>query len=98
MIPYPDFFTKAEKRLGEVIDRLWQRDSEWRMRAEAEIEDQKQRHEEENEKIRFIKIMKQRQKKLSKTLSEITKPYEIPLLGNKPESGIPRLRTKQQTK
>ncbi|XP_028611537.1 transmembrane protein 232 isoform X2 [Grammomys surdaster] len=73
MFPYPNFFTKADKKLEEIIDHHWQKDMEARKREEAACEAQNQKDKEEKEKIRFQEIMKQRQRKLNKQ----TKPYEI---------------------
>ncbi|XP_032755530.1 transmembrane protein 232 isoform X2 [Rattus rattus] len=73
MFPYPDFFTKADKKLEEVIDHHWQKDMETLKQIEAVCEAQKRKDEEEKEKIRFQEIMKQRERKLNKQ----TKPYEI---------------------
>ncbi|NP_001257319.1 transmembrane protein 232 [Rattus norvegicus] len=73
MFPYPDFFTKADKKLEEVIDHHWQKDMETLKQIEAVCEAQNRKDEEEKEKIRFQEIMKQRERKLNKQ----TKPYEI---------------------
>ncbi|XP_052049298.1 transmembrane protein 232 isoform X2 [Apodemus sylvaticus] len=73
MSPYPNFFTKADKKLEEIINHHWQKDMEARKREEATCEAQNQKDKEEKEKIRFQEIMKQRERKLNKQ----TKPYEI---------------------
>ncbi|XP_031224456.1 transmembrane protein 232 isoform X2 [Mastomys coucha] len=73
MSQYPNFFTKADKKLKEIIDHHWRKDMEARKREEAVCEAQNQKDKEEKEKIRFQEIMKQRERKLNKQ----TKPYEI---------------------
>ncbi|XP_030105731.1 transmembrane protein 232 isoform X3 [Mus musculus] len=81
MTPYPNFFTKADKKLEEIIDHHWQKDMEARKREEEAYKAQNQKDKEEKEKIHFQEIMKQRERKLNKQ----TKPYEI-ILSEK-ESG-----------
>lgn len=88
MFPYPDFFTKADKKLAEIVDHHWQRDMDTRRQEEEACEAQKQKDKEEKERIRFQEIMKQREKKLNKK----TKPYEVISLQKKDdprkESGL----------
>ncbi|XP_021086904.1 transmembrane protein 232 isoform X2 [Mesocricetus auratus] len=76
MFPYPDFFTKADKKLTEIIDHHWQKETEARQQEEEACEAQRRSDEEKKAKTRFQEIMKQREKKLNKK----TKPYEIPSL------------------
>ncbi|XP_021073635.1 transmembrane protein 232 isoform X2 [Mus pahari] len=81
MTPYPNFFTKADKKLEEIIDHHWQKEMEARKQEEAAYWAQNQKKKKEKEKIHFQEIMKQRERKLNKQ----TKPYEI-ILSEK-ESG-----------
>ncbi|XP_057618306.1 transmembrane protein 232 isoform X1 [Chionomys nivalis] len=83
MFPYPDFFTKADKKLAEIVDHHWQKEMEVRKREEAVCEALKRKDEEKKEEIRFQEIMKQREKKLNKQ----TKPYEITSLEKKDDPG-----------
>ncbi|CAO2625625.1 Transmembrane protein 232 [Lemmus lemmus] len=83
MFPYPDFFTKADKKLAEIIDHHWQKETKIRKQEEAACEAQEKKDEEKKEKIRFQEIMKQREKKLNKQ----TKPYEVISLGKKDDPG-----------
>ncbi|XP_051010395.1 transmembrane protein 232-like [Acomys russatus] len=83
MFPYPDFFTKADKKLAEVIDHHWQRDMEIRKQEEAACEAQRQKDEEKKEKVHFQEIMKQRERKLNRK----TKPYELTSLEKKSDPG-----------
>lgn len=83
MFPYPDFFTKADKKLAEIVDHHWQKEMEIRKREEAACEALKRKDEEKKEEICFQEIMKQREKKLSKQ----TKPYEITSLDKKDDPG-----------
>lgn len=83
MFPYPDFFTKADKKLAEIVDHHWRKEMEIRKRAEAVCEALKKKDEEKKEETRFQEIMKQREKKLNKQ----TKPYEITSLDKKDDPG-----------
>ncbi|XP_041487828.1 transmembrane protein 232 isoform X2 [Microtus oregoni] len=83
MFPYPDFFTKADKKLAEIVDHHWQKEMEIRKREEAAFEALERKDEEKKEEIRFQEIMKQREKKLNKQ----TKPYEITSSDKKDDPG-----------
>ncbi|KAM7339793.1 hypothetical protein ACRRTK_000408 [Alexandromys fortis] len=83
MFPYPDFFTKADKKLAEIVDHHWQKEMEIRKREEAACEALKKKDEAKKEEIRFQEIMKQREKKLNKQ----AKPYEITSLDKKDDPG-----------
>ncbi|KAL1770691.1 transmembrane protein 232 isoform X1 [Sigmodon hispidus] len=83
MFPYPDFFTRADKKLAEIVDNYWLKEKEIQMQEAQARAAQNQKDEEAKKNLHFEAIMKQREKKLNKK----TKPYELISLEKKDDPG-----------
>ncbi|XP_006886768.1 PREDICTED: transmembrane protein 232 [Elephantulus edwardii] len=74
LVPYPDFFTRADKQLTKVIDHHWQEELKNRQKEDAICEAEELKNKKLMEENHFREIMKKREEKLHKN----TKPYELP--------------------
>ncbi|XP_039076261.1 transmembrane protein 232-like [Hyaena hyaena] len=74
LFPYPDFFTRADEELAQIIDHHWQEELKIQQKEDEICEAQECKDKELEEKKHFREIMKRREEKLHKQ----TKPYELP--------------------